>query len=562
MATERRRVMILASLVVALSTVGAGGVRRMAEAEPIRVLTFDVPPFSIQAPGSGGQRGVYVEIMEALLERLGIEATIEFVGNADGQRLAREARNVVFFPLARNAEREAKYRWIGIALEQELGFVTLAARGPIESLEGGREVGRLGAIEGSSALRYLEARGFDNIVSGSASQLVSMLADGRIDAYFGGFLILRHVAGMRGIAADFAFGHAPVVGQPWSPPASTRPPPTCRAGRRRSPRCARPAPSTASPSAISGDEPPRRPGPPRRRGSGDAVSDLARRPPGPSQAPAGPPTQASSCRGRRASPARGCARCARDLDRRIAVSVWEAERREYWQWKAWGTRPAGPEGSPDEGAAMTCLDFREWSTRLLSEQPTLEGLAAASDHARRCEGCGPALEHRVRIGRWDAERRVSSADRRARNGHPTVLAAGANAPVAIVVAWFSDRPGRMRGSWVTYRGCAYVVRAWKEYRAVSWPSAGRVVSVVGRFGYRELLERAASIRTGLAAPRRRLVGAARAARGTAKSAPRRARWGRRDRTAGSAARGRRRPGPAPSASPDARTTSRCWPTSR
>lgn len=200
---------IALGLITALLGTGAAG------AQPVRVLTFDVPPFSIKSPGPSGQRGVYVEIMQAVLKDLGIEASIEVVGNAEGQKIAREGRNVVFFPLARNPEREAQYRWIDVALEQKLGFVTLAEKGPILSLDEGRKVKRLGAIEGSSALRYVESRGFENIVRGSAVDLVPMLADGRIDAYFSGFLILQNVARDKGIQARFAFGLAPVIGQPW-----------------------------------------------------------------------------------------------------------------------------------------------------------------------------------------------------------------------------------------------------------------------------------------------------------------------------------------------------------
>lgn len=203
-----------AGVAVAVFIAGSSEVS-MTEAQSLRVLTFDVPPFSIKTPGPSGQRGVYVDIMEALLADLGVRATIEFVGNAEGQKTAQEGRNVVFFPLARNAEREATYRWIDIALEQKLGFVTLAERGPIMSLEEGRRVQRLGAIEGSSALRYIESRGFTNIVRGSAADIVLMLARNEIDAYFSGFLILQHIVKERGIQARFAFGYAPVAGQPW-----------------------------------------------------------------------------------------------------------------------------------------------------------------------------------------------------------------------------------------------------------------------------------------------------------------------------------------------------------
>ena len=210
MATGFLGVRVAAAALVAATTISGSSV-----AQTIRVLTFDVPPFSTARPDSSGSRGIYVDVMEAVLRDLGVKANIEFVGNADGQRIAQSSANVVFFPLARNAEREDGYQWIDIALEQELGFVTLAEKGPIANLADGRKVKRLGAIEGSSALRYIEERGFDNIVPGSPDDLVAMLVRGEIDAYFSGFLILRNVAKEQGIRADFAFGYAPVVGKPF-----------------------------------------------------------------------------------------------------------------------------------------------------------------------------------------------------------------------------------------------------------------------------------------------------------------------------------------------------------
>jgi polar amino acid transport system substrate-binding protein len=185
-----------------------------AEGE-IRVLTFDVPPFSSEA-GAGSERpGIYVEIMTAVLADLGIQAAIEFVGNAEGQEIAQSRPDTVFFPIARTAEREDRYHWLDMVFSQQLGFVTLAERGAIESLEEARELERIGAIEGSSALRFIEGEGFTNLVVGPAEELVRMLVGGEIDAWFSGFLILRDIVQRQGFEAEFAFGYAPIEGQPY-----------------------------------------------------------------------------------------------------------------------------------------------------------------------------------------------------------------------------------------------------------------------------------------------------------------------------------------------------------
>lgn len=194
---------------------GVLAIATQAAAQPVRLLTFDAPPFASKSGVAVGQPGIYVEIMQALLKELGLTSEVEFVGNAEGQQIAREQANVVFFPLARNAAREDQYQWLGSVMDQELGFVTLADKGPVSSLDEGRKLRRLGAIEGSSALRYIESRGFDNIVRGNANDLVRMLVRGEIDGYFSGFLILRRVAQEQGLSTRFAFGHVAVVGKPW-----------------------------------------------------------------------------------------------------------------------------------------------------------------------------------------------------------------------------------------------------------------------------------------------------------------------------------------------------------
>jgi len=184
--------------------------------EDIRVLTFDVPPFSVEAAGPEAERpGIYVEIMQAVLAELGVDAKIEFVGNAEGQEIAQTRPNTVFFPIARNAEREDLYHWLDMVFPQKLGFVTLAERGPIESLDEARDLDRIGAIEGSSALRYIEREGLTNLVTGRAEDLVRMLVEDEIDAYFSGFLILQDIVQREGMDAEFAFGYAPVEGEPY-----------------------------------------------------------------------------------------------------------------------------------------------------------------------------------------------------------------------------------------------------------------------------------------------------------------------------------------------------------
>lgn len=200
---------------VVLMLLGVSAIATQSAAQPVRLLTFDAPPFASKSGVEVGQPGIYVEIMQALLKDLGLTAQIEFVGNAEGQKIAHEQPNVVFFPLARNAAREDQYQWMASVMDQELGFVTLADKGAITSLDDGRKLKRLGAIEGSSALRHIENRGFDNIVRGNANDLVRMLVNGEIDGYFSGFLILRRVAHEQGLNTKFAFGHVAVVGKPW-----------------------------------------------------------------------------------------------------------------------------------------------------------------------------------------------------------------------------------------------------------------------------------------------------------------------------------------------------------
>ena len=96
--------------------------------------------------------------------------------------------NTVLFPLLRNAEREAKFQWVGLMAKRSYSFYRLASRRDlvIASLDDARRY-RIGVVRGDVRADYLRDQGFSEgadkglHVVNAAFNLLKMQELGRID---------------------------------------------------------------------------------------------------------------------------------------------------------------------------------------------------------------------------------------------------------------------------------------------------------------------------------------------------------------------------------------------
>lgn len=156
---------------------------------PLHVVTGELPPMSM--PGQPGQRGVLLDLVEALLKRSELPAQVEFFPWARAMLLASEKPRTLILPLNRTPEREAKFQWLVKLYAQRFVFLTLAGRPRVDTLEQAREA-RVGGLRGSSNLAELQQQGLppDRIYQAtSIADMHRALERGLVDALYGSELI-------------------------------------------------------------------------------------------------------------------------------------------------------------------------------------------------------------------------------------------------------------------------------------------------------------------------------------------------------------------------------------
>ncbi|HEY0921473.1 transporter substrate-binding domain-containing protein [Rheinheimera pacifica] len=99
-------------------------------ATPLRVVTELSPPH--QTMQHGEVAGLSTALVRAVLTEAELETKIEMYPWARSLRIARSRPNVLIYNMARTAEREAEFHWIGTVAAYQLGFVALNHRNDIK----------------------------------------------------------------------------------------------------------------------------------------------------------------------------------------------------------------------------------------------------------------------------------------------------------------------------------------------------------------------------------------------------------------------------------------------
>lgn len=158
-------------------------------AEPLQLVTGDLPPFSIDA--KEGPRGVLVELAEELLSRAGWSVKAQFMPWARAVMHGQQQSRTLVLPLTRTPAREAQFQWAVRLSLQHFSFINLKKRPRIESLEQARQQ-KIGVLRGSPHGPRLKELGFEDarvVQASSNDDLQRMLNLGMIDAIYGSEMI-------------------------------------------------------------------------------------------------------------------------------------------------------------------------------------------------------------------------------------------------------------------------------------------------------------------------------------------------------------------------------------
>ena len=168
---------ILRVLTVLALSVGA------LHAQPLTIYTEISPPGQFLGP-DGKLTGFAVELVQEIKKRINNTDPIEVVPWIRGYKEVQAKPDVVLFTMARTAERNPLFSWVGPINEEVYSFYVKAESNiVIKNLEDARKVGLIGIYKEDVREHYLISAGFTNL-DRSVDEVVMFkkLMAGRIDA--------------------------------------------------------------------------------------------------------------------------------------------------------------------------------------------------------------------------------------------------------------------------------------------------------------------------------------------------------------------------------------------
>lgn len=152
-----------------------------ASAAELHLLTDDHPP--LQFLQQGQLKGYGVDLVHALAGLTGDRVRLDQTPLRRALLLAAQTPDTGVFLVLRSPERETQYRWVGPALDVQIGLYSLGDKPlPLASLEQARHAGRIAVPRKWLGYSYLQKHGMDNLYGvESPEQMMNLLKLGRAD---------------------------------------------------------------------------------------------------------------------------------------------------------------------------------------------------------------------------------------------------------------------------------------------------------------------------------------------------------------------------------------------
>lgn len=149
----------------------------------VKVATIDFPPLAIHTK-TGQAAGMGVDLARELAKRTGLVLKDSLVQVNQLPKISDE-EEAIFPMLARNAEREKHYRWVGKILDDKYCFATLKKQTPVVSLDVAKNLRSIGVNQGGATETFLVKNGFKNLdrALGNSGSIRKLNA-GVLDAWF------------------------------------------------------------------------------------------------------------------------------------------------------------------------------------------------------------------------------------------------------------------------------------------------------------------------------------------------------------------------------------------
>jgi len=174
----------------------------VAHGEPIVVVTEEYAPYNF-TDASGAISGLSTEVVREVFKRAGLDYRIDSVPWARAYRKAQNEPNIAIYTIARSAERESLFKWVGVIADWEVYLYKLKSRTQLKATKlDDLRTFVLGGVRDDVRAAYLLGQGFAvDLVTDDVSN-IKKLQLGRIDAFPTDEVALLELA--KTTAIDFA----------------------------------------------------------------------------------------------------------------------------------------------------------------------------------------------------------------------------------------------------------------------------------------------------------------------------------------------------------------------
>jgi polar amino acid transport system substrate-binding protein len=166
----------------------------------IQIVTEELPPYNMTQDGR--LTGMSTEVVQAVLEELGEQASIQSMPWARAYDIALNAENVLIYSIARTAQREKLFKWVGVVAPMHWYLYSLPQRNiQLKQLDDARPY-QIGTVQEDAGEQYLVAQGFTvgkNLQSSNKyAHNYEKLTLGRIDLWVANDLNARYLVRQAG----------------------------------------------------------------------------------------------------------------------------------------------------------------------------------------------------------------------------------------------------------------------------------------------------------------------------------------------------------------------------
>jgi polar amino acid transport system substrate-binding protein len=151
------------------------------KAESFKIVTEEFPPYNYQVGDDA--RGLSSEVVKAVMKQINRKALIEFYPWARAYKIAQTEKNILIYSVARIAEREALFHWVGSIAPYKTSLYKLKSNESIQvnSIDQAKKYA-IGVSPDDVTALYLQRHQFPLLKTAAKDLLnIRLLANNRID---------------------------------------------------------------------------------------------------------------------------------------------------------------------------------------------------------------------------------------------------------------------------------------------------------------------------------------------------------------------------------------------